>query len=262
MRVLFRKLTYICCMLLLLYFVSCKTTDEFDVPEENIDEYSSLFREEGQTEPYIQEEDDYAIPQTTEEFYIAEERDEPVWHTYLINSTEDCGYFFTTDELGQFDMVAGEFNKKSGYEKAAYGFIFGYPESSKKKLKTYLRFEINNEGEYALYKVDGSKYTDLIEHNEQNTAFFYKDASINNGYDSTNKLSLVHKNGMYTVFINDKMIKSGIEMPENGTKGVMGFFSVGQTTQEKIPVTPVVVSYRIIDSHSTDESVQEIIIGR
>ncbi len=257
-----KKLIYFLCVFLLVFLFSCKTTDEFDAPEENIDEYSSLFREEGQTEPYVHEEDDYSIPQTTEEFHIAEERDEPAWKTYSIDSSEDCGYFFTTDELGQFDMIAGEFNKKSGYEKAAYGFIFGYPESGKKKLKSYLRFEINADGEYALYRVDGSKYMDLIGPNDQNTAYFYEDESINKGYDSTNKLSLVHKNGMYTVFINDKMIKSGIEMPENGTKGVMGFFSVGQSTQEKLPATPVVVSYRVIDSRSTDESVQEIIIGR
>jgi len=115
-------------------------------------------------------------------------------------------------------------------------------------LYNYIRFEINTDGEYALYKWDGKTYTDLVEPNSEGTAYFYKNNAINRGYNSVNKLKIRVVDGKYNVYINDKLIKSGIDFIPNGTYGVMGFFSVGKVNQEDMPNTPVVVSYRITDA--------------
>ena len=171
------------------------------------------------------------------------------WVSPSFSDIEDCGYFYTSPEFGQFDMIEGEFSKKSGYAKSAYGFVFGYTKPSPiGELYNYIRFEINTDGEYALYKWDGKTYTDLVEPNSEGTAYFYKNNAINRGYNSVNKLKIRVVDGKYNVYINDKLIKSGIDFIPNGTYGVMGFFSVGKVNQEDMPNTPVVVSYRITDA--------------
>ena len=171
------------------------------------------------------------------------------WESPQLSDIEDCGYFYTSPEFGQFDMIEGEFSKKSGYIKSAYGFVFGYTRpSSTGKLYNYIRFEINTDGEYALYKWDGKTYTDLVEPNDEGTAYFYPSTAINKGYNAINKLKIQVNDGKYDVYINGRLIKKGIEFIPNGTYGVMGFFSVGQVTQEDLPYTPVVVSYRITDA--------------
>ena len=171
------------------------------------------------------------------------------WESPSLNSLLDCGYFYTSPEFGKFDMIEGEFNKKSGYIKSAYGFVFGYSKpKANGELKDYIRFEINTDGEYALYKWDGNTYEDLIVPNDEGTAYFYKSSAINKGYNSNNKLKIQVVDGKYNVYINNRLIKEGIEFLPNGTFGVMGFFSVGQITQEDLPNTPVVVSYRITDA--------------
>ena len=171
------------------------------------------------------------------------------WESPSFSDIEDCGYFYTSPEFGQFDMIEGEFSKKSGYAKSAYGFVFGYTKPSPiGELYNYIRFEINTDGEYALYKWDGKTYTDLVEPNSEGTAYFYKNNAINRGYNSVNKLKIRVVDGKYNVYINDKLIKSGIDFIPNGTYGVMGFFSVGKVNQEDMPNTPVVVSYRITDA--------------
>ena len=171
------------------------------------------------------------------------------WESPMLSDIEDCGYFYTSPEFGQFDMIEGEFSKKSGYTKSAYGFVFGYTKPSPRgQLYNYIRFEINTDGEYALYKWDGKTYTDLVEPNSEGTAYFYKSSAINEGYNATNKLKIQVVNGKYNVYINNHLIKRGIPFIEGGTYGVMGFFSVGQANQEDLPNTPVVVSYRITDA--------------
>ena len=171
------------------------------------------------------------------------------WESPSLNNLLDCGYFYTSPEFGQFDMIEGEFNKKSGYIKSAYGFVFGYSKpKSNGELKDYIRFEINTDGEYALYKWDGKTYEDLVVPNDEGTAYFYKSSAINKGYNSNNKLKIQVVDGKYNVYINNRLIKEGIEFLPNGTFGVMGFFSVGKITQEDLPNTPVVVSYRITDA--------------
>ena len=171
------------------------------------------------------------------------------WESPQLSDIEDCGYFYTSPEFGQFDMIEGEFSKKSGYVKSAYGFVFGYTKpSSTGKLYNYIRFEINTDGEYALYKWDGKNYTDLVEPNDEGTAYFYPSTAINKGYNAINKLKVQVNDGKYDVYINGRLIKQGIEFIPRGTYGVMGFFSVGQATQEDMPNTPVVVSYRITDA--------------
>jgi len=171
------------------------------------------------------------------------------WSETELTNLENCGYFYTTPELGQFDMIEGEFKKATGYEKSAYGFVFGYtkPEASG-KLTNYIRFEINTDGEYALYKWDGSSYTDLVESNTTGTAYFYPNSTITKGYDSTNKLKVeVNSNGKYDLYINGTKIANNVTPLKNGTYGAMAFFSVGKENQEKLPDQPVKVTYRITD---------------
>ena len=169
------------------------------------------------------------------------------WIENELQDLENCGYFFTTNEIGQLDMIEGEFKKATGYEKSAYGFIFGYPYSLDGKVSNYIRFEINTDGEYALYKVEGSKYTDLIEANDKNTAYFYESDAIVKGYDSVNKLKVELVNDKYTVYINGTKIKSDILRIKNSLYGAMAFFSVGSEKQEKLPDEVVKVTYRITD---------------
>src|SRR5574344_179912 len=170
------------------------------------------------------------------------------WSETQLTDLEDCGYFYTTPELGQFTMLEGEFKKATGYEKSAYGFVFGYTKPADNgKLSNYIRFEINTDGEYALYKWDGSTYTDLVETNDKATAYLYPNSAISKGYDTTNKLKVENVEGKYNLYINGTKVASNIEGIKDGTYGIMAFFSVGKQDQEKLPDQPVKVTYRITD---------------
>lgn len=170
------------------------------------------------------------------------------WTEAQLTDSDSCGYFYTTPELGQFEMLEGEFKKTKGYQKSAYGFVFGYAKPGDKgKLSNYIRFEINTDGEYALYKWDGANYTDLVESNDKATAYFYPNANIAKGYDATNKLKVENVNGKYNLYINGTKVAQNIAALKNGTYGVMAFFSVGKENQEKLPDEPVKVTYRITD---------------
>ncbi|MFA6937735.1 MAG: hypothetical protein WCQ67_05855 [Treponema sp.] len=171
------------------------------------------------------------------------------WQETELSDMENCGYFYTTAELGQFDMFEGEFKKATGYEKSAYGFVFGYTADDKGKLTNYIRFEINTDGEYALYKYDGKNYTDLVESNTAATAYFYANGAITKGYDATNTLKVeLNSNGKYDVSVNGTKVGSNIERIKDSTYGAMAFFSVGSENQEKLPDQPVKVSYKITNS--------------
>src|SRR5574344_1568276 len=169
------------------------------------------------------------------------------WLEAQLTDLDDCGYFYTSPELGQFDMIEGEFKKAKGYVKSAYGFVFGYTTPADNgKLNNYLRFEINPDGEYALYKWDGANYTDLVESNDKATAYFYENGSINKGYDSTNVLKVaLNSNNKYDLYINGTKVASNIARIKDAKYGVMAFFSVGKKDQEKLPDQPVKVTYRI-----------------
>ena len=93
------------------------------------------------------------------------------WIENIFSKTEQLGYFFTTPELGQFNMIEGEFKKSGGYENSAFGFVFGYTANEEGMLSDYLRFEITTAGEYAAYACKGSTYIDLVEANDKNTAY-------------------------------------------------------------------------------------------
>ena len=154
-------------------------------------------------------------------------------------------------------MIEGEFRKSSGYAKSAFGFVFGYGHpNANGLLSNYIRFEINTDGEYALYKWENRVYTDLLSNDHAGTAYFAKSSAIKAGYNSTNKLKVGMKDGKWNVYINGTLIKEGIEPIANGTHGVMGFFSVGKKSQEDLPNTPVVVSYRITDANMYSSRVE------
>src|SRR5574344_47645 len=140
------------------------------------------------------------------------------WLEAELTDLQDCGYFYTSPELGQVDMIEGEFKKATGYVKSAYGFVFGYTTPADNgKLGNYIRFEINPDGEYALYKWDGTNYTDLVEANDKATAYFYQSGSINKGYDATNKLKIeLNSSNKYDCFINGTKVASNIARINDG----------------------------------------------
>ena len=160
------------------------------------------------------------------------------------------GHFYTTPEIGKLDMVEGEFKKISGYNKSAFGFVFGYSQPNKDgMLKDYIRFEINVDGEYALYTWDGKTYTDLVESITPGTAYFYDHSAIKKGYNAVNDLKVeVGPNNTYNVYINNQLVKGNIPFLRNGTKGAMSFFSVGAKDQERLPEIPVNVDMKIVDA--------------
>ncbi len=172
------------------------------------------------------------------------------WIEYSKENSTDCGYFYTTEELGEFSMIEGEFKKSAGYERSAFGFVFGYSSEKDGILSDYLRLEVNTEGQYAFYSWDGSKYTDFINPEAENTAYLNEGGPVTAGLDSVNKLKIEQdtSSGTYTCYINGTQIATGIEPIEGSTGGVMAFFSVGKENEEKLPDTPVKVTYRITDS--------------
>lgn len=172
------------------------------------------------------------------------------WAVAELRDQENCGYFFTTPELGQFDMIESEFKKSAGYQKAAYGMIFGYSKpTSDGKLNNYIRFEINTDGEYACYKCMGGAYTDLVEENNSGTAYFYENGAIVKGYDQVNSIRVEkNSNGKWDVSCNGTKLITNIAPISKATNGAMAFFSVGKKNEEKLPDETVKVTYRITDS--------------
>lgn len=178
------------------------------------------------------------------------------WIENIFSKTEQLGYFFTTPELGQFNMIEGEFKKSGGYENSAFGFVFGYSSNEEGILSDYLRFEITTAGEYAAYACKGSTYIDLVEANDKNTAYMYPSSAIVGGYDSANKLKIEKADDTsYNLYINGTQVNT-ITVPEGfgNSDGVMAFFSVGKQNQEQFPDNPVRVTYRITDFQIAGEA--------
>ena len=176
------------------------------------------------------------------------------WIENIFSKTEQLGYFFTTPELGQFNMIEGEFKKSGGYENSAFGFVFGYTANEEGMLSDYLRFEITTAGEYAAYACKGSTYIDLVEANDKNTAYMYLSSAIVGGYDSANKLKIEKASDTsYNLYMNGTQVNT-ITVPEGfgNSDGVMAFFSVGKQNQEQFPDNPVRVTYRITDYMMAD----------
>lgn len=176
------------------------------------------------------------------------------WIENIFSKKEQLGYFFTTPELGQFNMIEGEFKKSGGYENSAFGFVFGYTANEEGILSDYLRFEITTAGEYAAYACKGSTYIDLVEANDKNTAYMYPSSAIVGGYNSANKLKIEKTDDTsYNLYINGTQVNT-ITVPEGfgNSDGVMAFFSVGKQNQEQFPDNPVRVTYRITDYMMAD----------
>lgn len=176
------------------------------------------------------------------------------WIENVFSKKEQLGYFFTTPELGQFNMIEGEFKKSGGYENSAFGFVFGYSSNEEGMLSDYLRFEITTAGEYAAYACKGSTYIDLVEANDKNTAYMYPSSAIVGGYNSANKLKIEKADDTsYNLYINGTQVNT-ITVPEGfgNSDGVMAFFSVGKQNQEQFPDNPVRVTYRITDYMMAD----------
>lgn len=171
------------------------------------------------------------------------------WFHPALADVQRCGYFYTTPEICQFDMIQGDFRKVSGYKKAAYGFVFGYSQPDPRGyLSDYIRFEINVDGEYALYTWDGQNYVDLVEPNDRGTAYFYEHPAIYKGYNTLNQIKIEDTGSSYNVYVNGTLIQGNIPyLNSRATKGVMAFFSVAKEHQEDLPKTPVNVGMRITD---------------
>ncbi|MBQ9238147.1 MAG: hypothetical protein IJ191_02365, partial [Treponema sp.] len=100
------------------------------------------------------------------------------WVECTKESVQDCGFFYTTAELGQFSVIEGEFRKDAGYESSGFGFAFGYSAEKGGVLADYIRFEINTVGQYALYAWDGRAFTDLLDATAQNTAYLVDSSAV------------------------------------------------------------------------------------
>lgn len=181
------------------------------------------------------------------------------WSENVFSQDNQHGYFFTTSEIGQCSMIEGEFKKSGGYEQSGFGFVFGYTADDEGWLADYLRFEITTAGQYSAYACRGSTYIDLVESNNENTAYRYESSAIKGGYDSVNKLK-VERTGEkdYTLYINGSKVVS-FTAPDgfSNSDGVMAFFSVGKADQEQFPDKPVRVTYRVTDSAITDRGLNE-----
>ena len=181
------------------------------------------------------------------------------WSENVFASADQHGYFFTTPEIGQYSMIEGEFKKSGGYEQSGFGFVFGYTADDEGWLADYLRFEITTAGQYSAYACRGSTYIDLVESNNENTAYRYESSAIKGGYDSVNKLKVERAGEKdYTLYINGSKVVS-FTAPDgfSNSDGVMAFFSVGKADQEQFPDKPVRVTYRITDSAITDRGLNE-----
>ena len=174
------------------------------------------------------------------------------WQDIVVDDEENCGYFITTDELGTFSSIEGEFKKDAGNESSCFGFVFGYSGQEEGIVPDYLRFAINVKGEYSIHSWNKDGYKDLIDP-EADTAYLYKTDTLKQGYGEVNTLKVeIDEEGLLTFFINDTEVASKIEPFENSTCGVMVFFSIGTKAEENLAENPVKFSYAITDSASVE----------
>lgn len=170
------------------------------------------------------------------------------WVTYTVDDPQKCGCFYTSGELGKYSMLEAEFKKSSGYEDSCFGFVFGYAKQRFGVVSNYIRFEINTLGECAVYKYDGSTYTDLLDSSAKNTAYLETNSSIKKGYDSVNTLKVEKsEEGTYSLYINGTKLISDVKPVEKGTNGFMTFYSVGKDFQENFPEVPVEIAFKVTD---------------
>lgn len=215
---------------------------------------------EQETVPEVPVEESQTIPETTSpeetNAQIQEEEAQPFtteWIDLVIDDEENCGYFITTDELGNFSSIEGEFKKDSGNQNSCFGFVFGYSSQEEGMVPDYFRFAINVNGEYSLHSWNGSEYKDLIDP-EADQAYLYKTEYLSTGYGTVNTLRIeIDEEGFLTCFINGNEVASGIEFFETSTPGVMVFFSIGTKEEENLSKNPVKFSYRITASTSVEE---------
>lgn len=203
---------------------------------------------EAAEEPVVEQAPVAQVSQPVESVLVSTSASD--WTENVFADASQHGYFFTTAEIGQFSMVEGEFKKSGGYEQSGFGFVFGYTADDEGWLADYLRFEITTAGQYSAYACRGSTYIDLVESNNENTAYRYESSAIKGGYDSVNKLKIERSGDKdYTLYINGSKVAS-FTAPNgfSNSDGVMAFFSVGKADQEKFPDEPVKVTYRITDS--------------
>lgn len=203
---------------------------------------------EAAEEPVVEQAPVAQVSQPVESVLVSTSASD--WTENVFADASQHGYFFTTAEIGQFSMVEGEFKKSGGYEQSGFGFVFGYTADDEGWLADYLRFEITTAGQFSAYACRGTTYIDLVESNNENTAYRYESSAVKGGYDSVNKLK-IERNGDkdYTLYINGSKVAS-FTAPNgfSNSDGVMAFFSVGKADQEKFPDEPVKVTYRITDS--------------
>ena len=204
-----------------------------EVPANEIDSQNTVIsRENPEILPEVQEE----VAFTTD------------WVDLIVDDDENCGYFITTDELGAFSSIEGEFKKDSGNKSSCFGFVFGYSAQENGIVPDYIRFAINVNGEYSIHAWNGSSYIDLLDP-EADTAYLYKTDTIKAGYGEVNTLKIAAaENGTLSFSINDTEVASNIQPFENSTLGVMVFFSIGTKQEENLAENPVKFSYKITDS--------------
>lgn len=168
------------------------------------------------------------------------------WQENSMSNTAQCGYFFTSRELGPLGTVEAVFKKDSGYEHGGFGFAFGYAPAPGGYIKEFIRLDITTSGHYALYSLKGGVYTDLVETQPANEAYLYASSAVKKGNGVENTLK-VEKNsdGTFTCYINGQKIAEKLEAPVEGGSGICALFSVGSESQEHFPDNPVKVSFKV-----------------
>ncbi len=244
-------------LIITLLFAGCAsegTPEQEPVPEVPVEQTVSIpentpVQENTTVEPEVKP----AEPEVQPEIIIEEpEVFTTEWIDLVIDDEENCGYFITTDELGKFSSIEGEFKKDSGNQSSCFGFVFGYSSQEEGIVPDYFRFAINVNGEYSVHSWNGSEYKDLIDP-EADKAYLYKSEYISAGYGAVNTLKIESDDeGCLSCFINGNQVASGIDFFEDSTPGVMVFFSIGTSKEENLPEKPVEFSYRITDSVSIE----------
>ena len=215
--------------------------EEQPIPEASISENPEpvVENESADTVEPVQEEQ---APEETNVVFTTE------WVDLVVDDEENCGYFITTDELGSFYGIEGEFKKDAGSESSCFGFVFGYSTQEDGIVPDYFRFAINVKGEFSIHTWNAGTYKDLIDP-EADTAYLYKSDALKTGYGEVNTLKIeVDSDNLFSFYINGTKVASGIEPFENSSCGVMVFFSIGTKQEENLAESPVKFSYRIIDS--------------
>ncbi len=247
-----KKSIFVLALISVLFVFAGCASDEAPAEETVAPEVPANEIESQNIEPEVQEPVIVPEEPVLEEPEIAFTTD---WIDLVVDDDENCGFFITTDELGTFSSIDGEFKKDSGNESSCFGFVFGYSDQEDGIVPDYFRFAINTKGEYSIHAWDGTSYKDCIDP-EADTAYLYKSDAINTGYGEVNNLKVTtDEEGLLSFFINDTEVASGIELFENSTSGMMVFFSIGTKQEENLSETPVKFSYRITDSVAANDFV-------